>query len=59
MKKTIIILCFIAVTFIGSMFIKSLHTESKDSVYKEKTQTTEVVENSNQQVKKKNLLRKK
>lgn len=44
MKKTIIILCFIAVTLIGGMFIKSLHTESKETVYKEKTQTTEVVE---------------
>lgn len=44
MKKTIIILCFIAVTLIGGVFIKSLHTESKETVYKEKTQTTEVVE---------------
>ena len=44
MKKIIIILCFIAVTLIGGMFIKSLHTESKETVYKEKTQITEVVE---------------
>lgn len=44
MKKIIIILCFIAVTLIGGMFIKSLHTESKETVYKEKPQTTEVVE---------------
>ena len=43
-NRIFIILCFIAVTLIGSMFIKSLHTESKDTVYKEKTQTTEVVE---------------
>lgn len=44
MKKIIIILCFITVTLIGGMFIKSLHTESKETVYKEETQTTEVVE---------------
>ena len=44
MKKTIIILCLIAVTLLGGMFIKNLHTESKKTVYKERTQTTEVVE---------------
>lgn len=44
MKKTIIILCFIVVTLIGDMFIKSLHTESKETSYKEKIKTTEVVE---------------
>lgn len=44
MKKIIIILCFIVVTLIGGVFTKSLHTESKETVYKEKTQTTKVVE---------------